>query len=46
MSKKEHSYCVGMVKRIGPWMAARWMRNRGVEFNQACVILLGRPGRL
>ena len=33
------------VKQMGAWMAARYLRNRGVAFEHAHFILLGIPPR-
>lgn len=34
-----------MVKRIGPWAGVRWMRNRGVAFEDAYFVMFDRRPR-
>lgn len=34
-----------MVKRIGPWAGVRFLRNKGVAFEDAYEIMLGRQPR-
>jgi len=36
----------GKLKRMGRWMFARYMRNRGVAFEHTYYVIFGRPPRI
>jgi len=45
MSAQQRENYIRMVKKIGAWSGVRYLRNRGVSFEDAHEIILGFPPR-
>lgn len=43
MSQQQRTDYSKMIKRIGRWAGARYLRNRGVDIIDAYELILGRP---
>ena len=45
MTTQTIAYYREQCRRMGRWMAPRYLRNRGVPFEQAYFVIFGQPPR-